>query len=159
MKNLIFTLLTIPILFLQSFTTYTTKDSVNQTTNNYFVDPILGTWTWYSENGKLLGHCDIMSTITFEEDGTFFNERYYKSDKTGECIYDRIYDTNNTWKVIKDNAYRLIDPEKDPTEYEDYTIVFSDNNRTMTMTLTYLADENEDGIEESHSEILILKKQ
>lgn len=115
-----------------------TKDEVTPTNS----DPIIGKWRTISEteNGvaEVLSACELMDRYEFKPDGVYVNQSY--ESEGGACVLEPNggLPTGSTAKWVKtaSNAYKYVisDPNL-PTPVEiPFTVVFSNNNNTLTAT-------------------------
>lgn len=103
------------------------------------IDPIIGKWFYYSENGEIFEGCHTNSYLTFEDDGTYFGEYFNEDFDSEECVSDGIWNTDATWNNNNDETYTFVNSG------ETYTaeVQFSDNNETMEVTFTYEEENGE----------------
>ncbi|MGG6231928.1 lipocalin family protein [Tenacibaculum sp. SDUM215027] len=88
------------------------------------LDPIVGTWYKFSEEGIEASDCEKKSSVTFNENGTF-NSISYESIEDKCVIEDEL---SATWTNKGNGVYsRTYNGESSNT-----SITFSDNGNTMT---------------------------
>jgi len=92
------------------------------------LDPIIGTWYKFSQNGEEFGECEKKTTFTFSENGTYSITPYVTLNN--ECIIDGKDDGN--WSNKSEGNYGIIPSGE--TEEAVAKIVFSNNNNTLTFT-------------------------
>ncbi|CAL2103344.1 Lipocalin-like domain-containing protein [Tenacibaculum sp. 190130A14a] len=95
--------------------------------NTETLDPFVGTWYFFSENGKEVDACNNKSTITVSENGNFTAINYGNQDNSNECIIENTF--NATWVKKGTDTYELT--EKSTGIKEVYTIIFSDKSNTF----------------------------
>lgn len=88
------------------------------------LDPIVGTWYKFSEEGIEASDCEKKSSVTFKENGTFNSVSYESIDD--ECIIEDEFSA--TWTNKGNGVYSRINNG----ESSDSSITFSDNGNTMT---------------------------
>ncbi|MFT7900430.1 lipocalin family protein [Tenacibaculum ascidiaceicola] len=108
------------------------------------LDPIVGTWYKFSEEGIEVSECEKKTSVTFNENGTF-NSTSYESIED-KCVIEDEFSA--TWTNKGNGIYsRIYNGES-----SDVSITFSDNDNTMTSVYT----EEYNGI--TNTNITILKR-
>lgn len=132
-------LLKISVLVIMSvFMVNCSKDDDNSSS----ADPIIGKWKTISEteNGvaEVLDACELMSRGEFKADGSYINSSYEL--EAGNCVLE----PNNglppgftsKWEKVAANSYRYVisGPNIPAPVTIPFTVVFSNNNNTVTTT-------------------------
>ena len=104
-----------------SFSACSDSDNENE------LDPFIGTWYFFSENGKEVNDCNKKSTLIISEYGNFTSINYGNQDNPDECIIENT--DNGTWLNIDTNKYEIINNSNSIKQV--YTIIFSDNGNTF----------------------------
>jgi len=95
------------------------------------LDPIIGTWYLFSENGIEVNDCIKKSTTTFSEDGTYTVSTSYYLSENNECIPDEGSADDGAWINRGEGNYSRT-PTGEIIDDETIKTTFSDNNNTMT---------------------------
>ena len=90
-------------------------------------DPLIGTWYFFSENGKEVDDCNKKSTAIISEKGDFTATNYGNQDNPNACVIENI--NNGTWVSKKNNKYELKNNKSGSITI--HTITFSDNKNTF----------------------------
>ena len=96
--------------------------------NEKNLDIAVGSWYLFSENNKEVSTCENKNTLVFNENGTF-SETYYSVHTNNDCISDDGIEGN--WSNKGDGSYGFTSYKTDEVVV---TIIFSDNNNTLTFT-------------------------
>jgi len=92
------------------------------------LDPIIGTWYFFSYDGIEVDDCNKKSTMFFYENGTFLSTVYENQNSTNNCQIKNT--TKGTWSY-KGKGYYEITASSETSE-NILKIVFSDNKNTFT---------------------------
>lgn len=101
---------------------------ISCSSNDDNLDPIIGTWYKFSEEGIESSDCEKKTTVTFNENSNFKSISYESIDN--ECIKEDEYSSN--WKNKGSGVYST----GTGNEATDATVSFSDSNNTLTSVFT-----------------------
>lgn len=116
---------------------------------DYTGELIVGTWTFteemdYDEDGEI--DWSMTSVMEFKANGTCINTMTMTETEDGETVTNT--DVQNATYKIKGNKLTLIFTETNPDTGKtesmtiENTLVFSNNNNTVTITSTYDGETN-----------------
>ena len=96
--------------------------------NDNSIDPVIGSWFPFSENGVESSDCEKKSTLTFSENGAFTTTNYILDGN--ECFLDN--EASGIWSAKAGSVYTITISGR--AEGDDGVLVFSNNNDTFTIT-------------------------
>ncbi|MEE4000422.1 lipocalin family protein [Tenacibaculum sp. FZY0031] len=91
------------------------------------LDPIVGTWYFFSDSGVEVDECNKRSTILFNDNGTFSSTNYGNQDDPNNCVIEN--KDSGTWINNSNNKYQITDIKTNTKQI--YTITFSDNGNSF----------------------------
>ncbi|CAL2103343.1 Lipocalin-like domain-containing protein [Tenacibaculum sp. 190130A14a] len=92
------------------------------------LDPFVGNWYYFSDNGVEVDECKKKSTVIILENGKYTFTGYEMVDK--QCILDNT--ANGNWANKGNGNYGLTN--EGSTEERVNKVTFSDNGNTFTFT-------------------------
>lgn len=107
-----------------------TLSLISWTKDNSTIDPIVGTWSIFSENGIESSACEKNTPLIFNKNGTFTSIEYYYNEDNQECVKNGTF--SSKWIAKGNNIYTTFNKEGSVNGV-DAKIVFSDNNTTFTL--------------------------
>lgn len=116
------------IIFLAMILVGLSSCSNDDNENTTSIDPLVGVWYPFSDDGIEESKCRKKSTFTFSEDGKYQSIGIIEGSD-GNCIDD--FKFSGTWENLGDNKYKSTDGKT--SESRTSEIIFSDNNNTMTI--------------------------